>query len=53
MDDILRNIRVVPATHLKMKCPYCGEEVTAQIEFQNGIKDLFAISSRHKKFGKK
>ena len=37
----------------KMKCPYCGEEVTAQIEFQNGIKDLFAISSRHKKFGKK
>lgn len=53
MDDILRNIRVVPATHLEMKCPYCGEAVTAQIEFQNGVKDLFSISSRHKKFGKK
>lgn len=53
MDDIIRNIRVVPATHLTMQCPYCGEEVTTNIEFQNGIKDLFAISSRHKKFGKK
>lgn len=53
MDEVLRNITVTPATHLKMNCPSCGEEVTAPIEFQDGIRSLFSVSSRHKKFGKK
>lgn len=53
MDEVIKNVTITPATHLTTKCPSCGEEVTAQIEFRNGIKDLFAISGRHKKFGKK
>lgn len=53
MDEVIKNITVTPATHLKTTCPSCGEECSAQIEFRNGIKDLFAISGRHKKFGKK
>lgn len=53
MDDVLKNIMVTPGTHLTTRCPSCGEEVTARIEFQNGIRNLFAVSSRHKKFGKK
>lgn len=53
MDEVIKNITVTPATHLVTKCPSCGEECSAQIEFRNGIKDLFAISGRHKKFGKK
>lgn len=53
MDEVLKNITVTPATHLKMNCPSCGEEVTAPIEFQDGIRSLFAVSGRHKKFGKK
>ena len=53
MDEVLKNITVTPATHLKMNCPACGEEVTAPIEFQDGIRALFAVSGRHKKFGKK
>lgn len=53
MDEVIKNISVTPATHLKMNCPACGEEVTAPIEFQDGIRALFAVSGRHKKFGKK
>lgn len=53
MDEVLKNVQVTPETHLKMQCPSCGEEVTAQIQFQDGIRSLFNVPSRHKKFGKK
>lgn len=53
MDDVLKNVVVVPNTYIKTTCPTCGEEVTMPIEFQNGIRDLFTVASRHKKFGKK
>lgn len=53
VDDIVRNIVVTPATKLITKCPICGEEVTADIRFPNGVRGLFAMGNKHKKFGKK
>ena len=53
MNDVINNITVMPSNKLITKCPVCGEEVTSEIRFPNGIRDLFAISSGHKKFGKK
>lgn len=53
MDDVIRNIIITPSTKLISKCPVCGEEVTSDIQFPNTIRDLFNISNRHKKFGKK
>lgn len=53
MNDVLNNISVTPLTKLTTKCEICGEEVTSDIQFPNGIRELFAISGGHKKFGKK
>ena len=53
MDDVLRNIIVTPSNKLIINCPVCGEEVTSDIRFPNSIRDLFDISSKHRKFGKK
>lgn len=53
MNDVINNITVMPSNKLITKCPVCGEEVTSEIRFPNGIRDLFTISSGHKKFGKK
>ena len=53
MDDIIKNITVTPNQKLITKCPTCGEEVTTDIRFQDGVSGLFNRSSRRKKFGKK
>jgi hypothetical protein len=53
MDEILRNIVITPASKLITKCPICGEEVTADIRFPNGVRGLFAMGNKHKKFGNK
>jgi hypothetical protein len=53
MDDIIKNITVTPNQKLITKCPTCGEEVTADIRFQDGLSGLFNRPSRRKKFGKK
>lgn len=53
MDDVIRNIIVTPSTKIITKCETCGEEVTSQIRFQNGIRDLFSLRNRYKKFGSK
>ena len=53
MNDVINNISVTPLQKLITKCPICGEEVTSQIKFQNGVRDLFSVSGGHKKFGKK
>lgn len=52
-NDVIANITVTPATTIKATCPSCGEEVTSQIRFPNGVSGLFAVQSRHKKFGSK
>lgn len=53
MDEVINNITVIPNTKLITTCPICGEEVTADINFQDGIRSLFSVSSGRKKFGKK
>lgn len=53
MDEVLRNIIVTPKDKLVMKCPICGEEVTAPIRFPNNISDLFNVPNKHRKFGSK
>jgi len=53
MDEVLKNIQVVPKDKLITKCPICGEEVTAQIRFPNSVRDLFNVPNKHRKFGKK
>ena len=53
MDEVLKNIIVTPKTKLITKCPSCGEEVTSDIRFPNGVSGLFHIQSKRRKFGKK
>lgn len=58
MDDVLKNIIVTPSSKLTTTCPVCGEEVSAEIRFRedgkgSGIKELFNVENRHKKFGTK
>lgn len=52
-NDVIANITVMPSTSIKSTCPSCGEEVTSMIRFQDGVRSLFAVSNRHKKFGSK
>lgn len=53
MNEVIDNISVVPSSKLIETCPVCGEEVTAEITFQDGIRSLFNMASGRKKFGKK
>lgn len=53
MDEVLKNIIVTPKTKLLTKCPSCGEEVTSDIRFPNGVSGLFHIQGKRRKFGKK
>lgn len=53
MDEVVNNITIIPSSKLIETCPVCGEEVTAQITFQDGIRTLFNMASGRKKFGSK
>ena len=53
MDEVLKNIIVTPKTKLIAKGSRCGEEVTSDIRFPNGVSGLFHIQSKRRKFGKK
>ena len=53
MNEVVNNIAVLPSTKLIEICPVCGEEVSAQISFQDGIRSLFNRAGGRKKFGKK
>lgn len=53
MDEVIRNITINPKETLKQKCPHCGEEVISTVKFPNGIKALFDVETRGKKFGTK
>ena len=53
MNEVVNNIAVLPSTKLIETCPVCGEEVSAQISFQDGIRSLFNMAGGRKKFGKK
>ena len=53
MEEVLRNITINPSEKLTQKCPHCGEEVRTAVQFPNGIKYLFTVESKHRKFGSK
>lgn len=53
MDEVLKNIIVTPKTKLIAKCQSCGEEVTSDIRFPDGVSGLFHIQSKRRRFGKK
>lgn len=53
MDEVLKNIQLTPSEKLKAVCPNCGEEVHSSVRFQNGVKSLFAIPHKYRKFGTK
>lgn len=52
-DEVRRNITINPSEKLTEKCPNCGEEVRSTVRFPNGIKYLFTVQSKHRKFGSK
>ena len=52
-DEVRRNITINPTEKLIGTCPNCGEEVRSTVRFPNGIKYLFAVQGRHRKFGSK
>lgn len=51
MDDVIRNLQVDPSENLKMTCPSCGQEAISSVRFPDGIKVLFRIETKAKKFG--
>lgn len=51
MDDVVRNLTVNPSENLKMICPACGQEAISNVRFPDGIKVLFRVESKAKKFG--
>lgn len=51
MTDVVNNITINPSEKLKCTCPSCGQEATSTVQFPNGIKTLFEIKSKAKKFG--
>ena len=52
-DEVRRNITINPSEKLSETCPHCGEEVRSTVRFQHGVKYLFTIQSKHRKFGSK
>lgn len=51
MRDVVKNITINPNEKLRMTCPHCSTEATSNVQFPNGIKAIFNIGSKAKKFG--
>jgi hypothetical protein len=51
MSDVVKNLTINPSEKLRCTCPNCGQEATSNVQFPDGIKELFRIQSKAKKFG--
>ena len=51
MDDVVKNITINPSEKLKVICPHCGKEVVSNVRFPNGVKAIFNVTTKAKKFG--
>jgi hypothetical protein len=51
MQDVVRNITINPSEKLRQTCPHCGAEATSNVQFPNGIKAIFNVATKAKKFG--
>ena len=50
VEEVIKNIAVIPGETLRAKCPNCGGEATSEVRFPNGIKNLWTVKEQ-KKFG--
>lgn len=53
MEEVITNISLNASEKLRQVCPNCGEEVTSNVQFPNGLKHLFVVQGKHTKFGTK
>lgn len=51
MRDVIKNITINPSEKLRMTCPHCSMEATSNVQFPNGIKAVFNVGTKAKKFG--
>lgn len=51
INDVVTNITINPSEKMKRTCPHCGREAISTVQFPNGIKILFTVESKAKKFG--
>lgn len=51
MQDVIKNITINPSEKLRQKCPHCGEEVISNVQFPDGVKAIFNVATKAKKFG--
>jgi hypothetical protein len=51
MEDVIRNITINPSEQLRVTCPNCGQEATSTVRFPSGIRALFKVETKAKKFG--
>lgn len=53
ISDVIKNITINPSERLRCICPQCCQEATSEVRFPSGIRSLFQIESKVKKFGSK
>ena len=51
INDVITNININPSEKLTCTCPQCGREAISTVQFPNGVKVLFTVESKAKKFG--
>ena len=49
--DVIRNLTIMPSNKLRTICPCCGREAVSNLRFPDGIKVIFNVATRAKKFG--
>lgn len=53
MNDVINNITINQSEKLRCTCPSCGQEATSTVQFPNGVRVLFEVQTKAKKFGSK
>lgn len=53
MNDVHKNIAVIPQQNISAICPNCGEEVVVKLRFPNGVGSIFNVVNKRSKFGTK
>lgn len=51
ISDVITNITINQSEKLRCTCPSCGQEATSTVQFPNGVKVLFEVRTKAKKFG--
>lgn len=51
INDVVTNINIDTSEKMRCICPHCGREATSNVQFPNGVKILFTVETKAKKFG--